>query len=251
MLTIAQFADRTGISPSALRFYERKGLLLPAQRLENGYRLYLPDQVGEAQLISSLRQADLPLAEIARFLKLDAAGRAALLGRWQAEMKARLLTMQTAGQYLEGLRPDQPQIHLQRWEEPSTLVWFPAEAPPEPLPFGPAIAAAARQLDRLRIPTLGGGYVRTLDIVDRRLVGEVGFRIEHKRRRVPPEGARLQEVPPTLFATLECGIWEETAAHRIYRFLDQFGYSPVGLGLERYIPGETDRYQLLIAIMQT
>lgn len=251
MLTIAQFADRTGIAPSALRFYERKGLLLPAQRLENGYRMYTSDQAAEAQLISSLRQADVPLQEIAHFLKLDAGSRAELLSRWQTEMRARLLTMQTAGQYLQGLQPDQPQIHLQRWEERSTLLWFPADAPPEPLPFGPAIAERAKELDRLRIPVLSGGYVRTLDLLGGRLIGEVGFRVELKRKRALPEGARLQEVPITLFATLECPIDDDKAAHRIFRFLAQFGYTPVGFRLERYIPGEADRYQLMIAIMQT
>lgn len=37
MMTIAQFAERTDMVPSALRFYESKGILIPAERHENGH----------------------------------------------------------------------------------------------------------------------------------------------------------------------------------------------------------------------
>ncbi|GEN13162.1 MerR family regulatory protein [Myxococcus fulvus] len=49
MLSISQFSKRCGISASALRFYERKGLLVPVERQENGYRAYSPQQVVEAR----------------------------------------------------------------------------------------------------------------------------------------------------------------------------------------------------------
>ncbi len=251
MLTIAQFADRTGISPSALRFYERKGLLQPAQRLANGYRAYAPEQVAEAQLINSLRQADVSVAAIRQFLQVDAAGRTTMLAQWQKEVTARLLTIQMAGQYLHGLQPDQPQIHLHRWEEPSVLLWLPATGPAGPLAFAAAVAEQTRVTERLRLPVLSGGYVRTLDVVGNRVAGEVGFRLAAKKGLKPPAGARLQEVPPTHFATIECLVDDEKAAHRVFRFMHQFGYKPMGLSLERYIPGESDRYQLLIAVMQT
>lgn len=247
MLTIAQFADRTGISPSALRFYERKGLLVPARRLENGYRVYAPEQVAEAQLINSLRQADVSLADIGRFLDLDAAGRAALLARWRREATARLLTVQMAGQYLNRLQPDQPQIHLLQWEEPSTLLWFPVSAPPGPLPFADAAADLTRRLGNV----LSGGYVRTLDLLNGMLKGEVGVRVQFRRGQRPPAEARVQEIPPTLFAMLECTTADEKAAHRIFRFMHEFGFTPTGLHLERYLEGESDRYQLLIAVMHT
>jgi DNA-binding transcriptional MerR regulator len=227
MLTIAQFADRTGITPSALRFYERKGLLQPAQRRPNGYRVYTAEQVAEAQLINSLRQADVSV-----------------------EFAARLLTIQLAGQYLQGLQPDQPQIYLHRWEEPSVLLWFPATGPVGPLPFAAAITDHAQSVDRLGLSVLSGGHARTLDVVGGQVIGEVGFRLAPRKGPKAPAGARLQAVEPTLFATLECLVDDDKAAHRVFRFLHQFGYRPSGLSLERYIPGVTDRYQLLIAVAQ-
>lgn len=248
MLTITQFADRTGISPSALRFYERKGLLLPTQRLENGYRVYAPAQVAEAQLINSLRQAEVSLEEIRRFLALDPQARSALLARWRSEVNARLLLIQMAGQYLERLEPENPQIHLHRWEEPSLLLWFSVTAPAGgPLPFASAVVEHGRRLERLGLPVLSGGYVRTLDLEGGRLTGEVGFRVEPGRKRLPP-GARVQEAPPALFATLECSPEDEKAAHRIFRFMEQFGYQPTGLHFERYLAGEERRYQLMIGV---
>lgn len=245
MLTIAQFADRTGISPSALRFYERKGLLLPAARLENGYRVYQAGQVEEARLVNSLREAGISVAEIRTFL--ETGDRQPMLERWRREAEARLLSIQVAHQYLQGLRPEQPQIHLHRWEEPSVILWFPATAPLEPLPFAPALAQREEEVERSGLTILSSGYVRTLDLDQGRLRGEVGVRVKPWRRRAP-ESARIQEVAPTLFATLECSTDDEKSAHRMFRFLAQFGYQPAGLYLERYLQGTGDRYQLMIAV---
>lgn len=53
MLSIKQFAERTGLSPSALRFYETKGVLVPAARFESGHRKYEGDQISQARLIQN------------------------------------------------------------------------------------------------------------------------------------------------------------------------------------------------------
>ena len=39
-LTIGAVAERTGVATSALRYYDREGLLAPSQYSEAGYRLY-------------------------------------------------------------------------------------------------------------------------------------------------------------------------------------------------------------------
>lgn len=39
-LRISELAQATGTSPKTIRFYEEVGLLPPARRAENGYRLY-------------------------------------------------------------------------------------------------------------------------------------------------------------------------------------------------------------------
>ncbi|MBE1458277.1 hypothetical protein H4W79_002491 [Nocardiopsis terrae] len=50
-----------------MRLYERSGLLVP-HRVEgaNGYRYYLPEQVGAAVRVRELRRMDMPLAMVAQ-----------------------------------------------------------------------------------------------------------------------------------------------------------------------------------------
>lgn len=62
-LTIGHFSEKTGLSPSTLRFYDRKKLLVPNCRLENGYRAYSEEQIPDAIMIHSLRNADVQINE--------------------------------------------------------------------------------------------------------------------------------------------------------------------------------------------
>ncbi len=67
MLDIADVATKSGLAPSALRFYEKRGLLASAGR--NGLRrTYEPEVLDRLALISCARGAGFTLAEIARFL---------------------------------------------------------------------------------------------------------------------------------------------------------------------------------------
>ena len=66
-LDIAEVAERSGLAPSALRFYEKRGLIAPAGR--NGLRrTYQPEILPRLALISCARGAGFTIAEIARFL---------------------------------------------------------------------------------------------------------------------------------------------------------------------------------------
>jgi DNA-binding transcriptional MerR regulator len=67
LLDIAEVAERSGLAPSALRFYETKGLIAPAGR--NGLRrAYRPEVLERLGLITCARSAGFTIAEIARFL---------------------------------------------------------------------------------------------------------------------------------------------------------------------------------------
>lgn len=67
LLDIAEVAGRTGLAPSALRFYEKKGLISAAGR--NGLRrTYRPDVLERLALIVCARGAGFSVAEIGRFL---------------------------------------------------------------------------------------------------------------------------------------------------------------------------------------
>lgn len=65
MMTIGEFANATGLTAKALRFYDQTGLLAPAQvDPATAYRLYSPGQVRNAEYIRLLRGTDMSLAEI-------------------------------------------------------------------------------------------------------------------------------------------------------------------------------------------
>ncbi|WP_221360201.1 MerR family transcriptional regulator [Streptomyces beigongshangae] len=65
MRSIGEMARDGGLSVSALRFYDRAGVLVPAWvDPVSGYRWYGPTQVEETRLLARLRRAGMPLADI-------------------------------------------------------------------------------------------------------------------------------------------------------------------------------------------
>lgn len=68
-MNIGEFARRTGLSVSAIRFYGDRGLLEPADiDPSSGYRSYSTTQVERARMIADLRRMEMPLVEIERVL---------------------------------------------------------------------------------------------------------------------------------------------------------------------------------------
>ncbi|MFI5536609.1 MerR family transcriptional regulator [Nocardia sp. NPDC051900] len=80
LLDIAEVGEQTGLAPSALRFYEKRGLIAPTGR--NGLRrTYHPDVLSRLALIICARGAGFTLTEIARFLRASPS---------DAELRARM-----------------------------------------------------------------------------------------------------------------------------------------------------------------
>lgn len=63
-LSISQLARQFGLSRSTLLYYDRIGLLPPADRTESGYRVYGAKDRRRLERICSLREAGLTLADI-------------------------------------------------------------------------------------------------------------------------------------------------------------------------------------------
>lgn len=77
LMSIGAFAQRTRLSPKALRLYDELGLLAPARVDESsGYRFYDAGQLERARLVAALRRLDMPLAEIKAVLELEPASAA-------------------------------------------------------------------------------------------------------------------------------------------------------------------------------
>jgi DNA-binding transcriptional MerR regulator len=68
LMTIGELGKRVGIRPSALRYYEEQGLLLPDGRTESGYRQYGPTAEQTLRLIQRAQRLGLSLDDIRRLL---------------------------------------------------------------------------------------------------------------------------------------------------------------------------------------
>jgi DNA-binding transcriptional MerR regulator len=72
-MKIGELAQRTGLAPSRIRFYERIGLLKAVERQANGYRSYPADAVLALQLIAAGQRAGFSLDELRALLPGDLA----------------------------------------------------------------------------------------------------------------------------------------------------------------------------------
>lgn len=68
MYTIKQAADKLGLNPNALRFYEKKGLIHPIRK-ENEYRYYSVEDISKLQLITLYRKMGFSLEAIDKILQ--------------------------------------------------------------------------------------------------------------------------------------------------------------------------------------
>ena len=70
-LRIGEAAKRTGVSAANIRYYEKEGLLAPAQRQDNDYRLYGEADLHRLRFIRMCRAMDMSLDEVRSLLVLD------------------------------------------------------------------------------------------------------------------------------------------------------------------------------------
>ncbi|GAA4901427.1 MerR family transcriptional regulator [Actinomycetospora succinea] len=100
-MSIAEVAELTGLSAHTLRYYERIGLV-EVPRDAAGRRLYDREAVGRVVFITRLRDSDMPIAAIARYVELVKQGpgtepeRLALLEAHRDDILNRLRDLQGA-----------------------------------------------------------------------------------------------------------------------------------------------------------
>jgi DNA-binding transcriptional MerR regulator len=98
-LTIAEAAERTGLTRHTLRYYEREGLMLGVGRAGSGHRSYSEHDLGWIELITKLRATGMPIREVSRYAEMVRAGdgnqdeRLALLRAHRERVRTQLETM--------------------------------------------------------------------------------------------------------------------------------------------------------------
>lgn len=108
-LTIGELAARTGMTPDALRYYERLRVIAPVRRTAAGYRVYTGETIERLRFIKQAQLHGLTLAEIRELLQVDTrvgVGRCRrvqkLLQRKLVELDTRLTQLQEFRRSLEG-----------------------------------------------------------------------------------------------------------------------------------------------------
>lgn len=69
-MRVSELAERAGIAPSAVRWYESVGILPPATRQPNGYREYADEDLARLRLVVSLRRLGLGPEDAGRMARL-------------------------------------------------------------------------------------------------------------------------------------------------------------------------------------
>jgi DNA-binding transcriptional MerR regulator len=99
-MRIGEFARRSGLAPTALRYYEKAGLLPRSHRTASGYRAYDADAPPRLAFVRAAQAVGLTVAEIRDVLGIRDAGTApcahvlALIERHRAEVQARIRELQ-------------------------------------------------------------------------------------------------------------------------------------------------------------
>ena len=113
LLTIGEVAARVGLATSAIRYYERRGLVHADERV-SGQRRYRNETVRRLVFIGMLQDAGLDLDEIDGVLNADGVEEWKAIGRRRlAVLEAEIDRLQRAHAYLQGAL-------LCRYDHPAT-----------------------------------------------------------------------------------------------------------------------------------
>nr|WP_218886053.1 MerR family transcriptional regulator [Kineococcus aurantiacus] len=124
-MTIGEFSRLTHLSVRTLRRYHEGALLEPAVVDEaTGYRYYSLEQIPTAQVISRLRELDVPLGDVQRILRTPDPGvRSALVAEHLQRLEEQLDRTRAAVTSLRRLlRPDPAPIEVELRAEPARTV---------------------------------------------------------------------------------------------------------------------------------
>lgn len=129
-LRVAQLAAAVGVSPDAVRFYEREGLLPPPTRTSSGYRSYGADAVERLRFIQGCQRLGLRLRDIGDLLAIRDTGTCPcapaeeLLRRRIAEVDAEMARLTALRAEMAAMADALPSAAC---PPPSPGVWCPPE----------------------------------------------------------------------------------------------------------------------------
>ena len=102
-MRIGELAKSAGVTPDTIRYYEREGLLPPAERTPSGYRDYGPDAVNDLQFIRKAQALGLKLSDVREVLEISSGGKPPC-EHVRATVSARLVEVEERLHELRALR---------------------------------------------------------------------------------------------------------------------------------------------------
>ena len=124
-MNIKQASEQSGVSAPNIRFYEKEGLLTPARRQGNDYRIYTAGDIRTLKLIRMLRMLDVPLPTIKAVLRGEQPLQQALQAQ-QTVLEQQVVHLAAAMQFCADLARQAPQAEtldvdacLTRMEKPA------------------------------------------------------------------------------------------------------------------------------------
>ena len=103
VLLIGELARRTGLRTSAVRYYERRGVLPRPRRLPSGHRVYGQETLAYLQLMRRAKALGISLKDIRRLIQVVAGGQKPC-EQVHALVGARLRQVELTIRELEALR---------------------------------------------------------------------------------------------------------------------------------------------------
>lgn len=131
--SVSEIAALTGISASAVRYYDKEGLLPDISRSSSGTRRFGDKDIQSLKLIEGLKAAGLSVSEIKQYVKLTKRGKDGVEGKKELLKKAEERTAEKAKE----IRKAQDLIKYQQWllqrvQNGGSIKDIPtAEVPPE------------------------------------------------------------------------------------------------------------------------
>ncbi len=102
-LTVSKLAERVGVSPDTVRYYERAALLPPADRTPAGYRVYGEDAAERLSFIKGAQRLGLRLREVRELLDVLDRGLCPC-GHTETLIRSRIAEIEAEATRLNGLK---------------------------------------------------------------------------------------------------------------------------------------------------
>jgi MerR family copper efflux transcriptional regulator len=153
-LRIGELAQRTGVASTALRYYEKTGLIPSPQRTASGYRAYDVSVLPRLAFIRAAQAVGLTLAEIRDVIRIREGGSPPcshvvdLIERHRAEIRARMRELQQLEQDLAHLARAGAQLNPAECDPAGICKVIPTDGLIEDRPHSPHPVAKNRRAVR-------------------------------------------------------------------------------------------------------